>query len=52
MKMPESYPNTVGKGEIAHYKQFLLIQKTCTADTCKPGLVWEKINPLPNNAAF
>ena len=29
--------NTVGKGEIAHYKQFLLFpqcfQKTCTADT-------------------
>ena len=28
--------NTVGKGEIAHYKQFLLFpqcfQKTCTAD--------------------
>ena len=29
--------NTVGKGEIAHYEQFLLspqcFQKTCTADT-------------------
>ena len=29
--------NTVGKGEIAHYEQFLLLQqcfqKTCTADT-------------------
>ena len=29
--------NTVGKGEIAHYKQFLLFlqcfQKTCTSDT-------------------
>ena len=29
--------NTVGNGEIAHYKQFLLFpqcfQKTCTADT-------------------
>ena len=29
--------NTVGKGEIAHYKQFVLFpqcfQKTCTADT-------------------
>ena len=39
--------NTVGKGEIAHYKQFLLFshcfQKTCTADTLKPGVVWEKV---------
>ena len=32
-----SCENTVGKGEIAHYEQFLLFpqcfQKTCTADT-------------------
>ena len=39
--------NTVGKGEIAHYAQFLLFpqgfQKTLTADTSKPGLVWERI---------
>ena len=38
--------NTVGKGEIARYEQFLLFprcfQKTCTADTLKPGLVWER----------
>ena len=36
--------NTVGKVEIAHYEQFLLFPKcfpkTCTADTLKPGLVW------------
>ena len=42
--------NTVGKGEIACYKQFLLFpqcfQKTCSADTYKPGLVWERVNPL------
>ena len=35
--------NTVGKGEIAHYEQFLLFpqcfQRTYTADTLKPGLV-------------
>ena len=40
--------NTVGKGEIAHYEQFLLFpqcfQTTCTADTSKLGLVWETIN--------
>ena len=39
--------NTVGKGEIDCYEQFLLFsqcfQKTCTADTKKkkPGLVWD-----------
>ena len=39
--------NTVGKGEIARYEQFLLFlqcfQKTCTADMLKPGLVWESL---------
>ena len=41
MKMAESSPkwieNTVGKGEIARYEQFLFlpqcVQNTCTADT-------------------
>ena len=36
-KFSERVENTVGKGEIARYKQFLLFpqcfQKTCTADT-------------------
>ena len=40
--------NTAGKGEIASYEQFLLFpqcfQKTCSADTSKPGLVWERVN--------
>ena len=39
--------NTVGKGEIVRYEQFLLFklcfQKTCTTDTLKPGLVWERV---------
>ena len=39
--------NTVGKGEIARYEQFLLFpqcfQKIHTADTLKPGLVWETV---------
>ena len=42
----------MGKGEIARYEQFLLFpqrfQKTCTADTQKPGLAWERVNPFPN----
>ena len=39
--------NTVGKGEIARYEQFLLFpqcfQKTCTLDTQTPGLVSERV---------
>ena len=39
--------NTVGKGEVARYKQFPLFpqcfQKTCTVDMYKPGFVWEKV---------
>ena len=34
-------------GEIAHTEQFLLFpqyfQKTCTADSYKPGFVWERV---------
>ena len=52
MKIAESSPveNTVEKGEIARYKQFLLFpqcfQKTCPADTLKPGLVWERVKSV------
>ena len=39
--------NTLGKGKIARYEQFLLspqcFQKTGNADTLKPGLVWERV---------
>ena len=39
--------NTVGKGEIARYEQFLLFPlcflKTCTSDTKKQGLDWERV---------
>ena len=38
--------SNVRRGEIACDKQFLLFpqsfQKACTADTYKPGLVWER----------
>ena len=44
--------NTVEKGENARYEQFLLLpqcfQKTCTTDTEKPGLVWERVKCLNN----
>ena len=40
--------NKVGKGEIAHFEQFLFFpqcfQKTCTADMKKLGLVWDRVN--------
>ena len=48
--------NTVGKGEIARDELFLLFlrcfQKTCTADTQKPGLVWERVNPFFRRYSF
>ena len=50
MKMAANSPigwETLRKGEIARYKQFFLFpqcfQKTCTADTQKPGHVWERV---------
>ena len=49
-KFSKTTENTVGKGEIACYEQFLLFPwcfpKTCPADTSKPGLVWERVNNL------
>ena len=45
--------NTVGKGEIARYEQFLLFPH-CFPKGCFPGasngvIVWEWVNSLPNN---
>ena len=46
-KVSKWVENTVRKGEIVHYELFLLFpqcfQKTCSADTEKPGLVWERV---------
>ena len=43
--------NTVGKGEIARYEQFLLFplcfQTTCIEDTYQQGFVWERVNSYP-----
>ena len=45
--------NTVGKGEIARYEQFLLIpqcfQKACFPGASKGIIVWEWVNPLPDD---
>ena len=53
-KFSKRMENTVGKGEIARYEQFLLFPKcfqtTCTADTLKHGLVWEMVNQCVHDA--
>ena len=47
-KFSKRVENTVRKGEIARYEQFLpfpqCFQKTCTINTLKRGLVWERVN--------
>ena len=52
-KLSKRVENTVGKGEIAHYEQFLLFphcfQKACFQAASKGGIVWEWVNPLPND---
>ena len=49
-KLSYRVKNVVGKGEIACYEQFLLFpqcfQETGTADTYKPGLVWERVKTM------
>ena len=48
--------NTVGKGEIARYEQFLLypqcFQKACFPGASKGVIVWEWLNSLPYNPDF
>ena len=48
--MEENYPNTVGKGEIARYEQFLLFpqcfQKACFPGASKGVIVWEWVKPI------
>ena len=43
----------MGKGEIARYEQFLLFpqrfQKACFPGASKGVIVWEWVNPLPND---
>ena len=43
----------MGNGEIARYEQFLLFpqcfQKACLPGASKGVVVWEWVNPLPDN---
>ena len=52
-KLSKQVENTVGKGEIAHYEQFLLFpqcfQKACFLGASKGVTVWEWVNPLIYN---
>ena len=49
-KFSKQVENTVRKGEIACYEQFILFplcfKKACTADTLKTRLVWERVNNI------
>ena len=38
----------MGKGEMARL-MLASMYNTCIADTQKQGLVWERVNPLPDN---
>ena len=55
-KLSKWVENTVGKGEIAHYEQFLLFpqffQKACFPEASKGVIVWESVNSLPHNTNF
>ena len=49
-KLSKRVENTVGKGEIAHYEQFLLFpqcfEKACFPGSSKGVIVWEWVNEL------
>ena len=52
-KISKCVENTVGKGEIARYEQFLLFpqcfQKACSPGASKGVIVWEWVNTLLHN---
>ena len=52
-KLSKQVENTVGKGENASYEQFFLFpqcfQKACFPGASKSVIVWEWVNPLPND---
>ena len=55
-KFSKCVENTVGKGEIARYEQFLLFpqcsQKACFARASKGVIVWEWVNRQQNFSLF
>ena len=55
-KLSKHVENTVGKGEIARYEQFILFpqcfQKVCFQRVSRGVIVWEWVNPLTCNIEF
>ena len=55
-KLSKWVENIMGKGEIAHYKQFLLFpqcfQKACFPGASKGVVVWEWVRPLLHRYSF
>ena len=55
-KFSKRVENTVGKGEIARYEQFLIFpqcfQKACFPGASKGVIVWEWVNPLPKSPFY
>ena len=55
-KFSKQIENTVGKGEIARFEQFLLFPVFSKDFYCKqvkkPGLVWDRVNPFPTDKFF
>ena len=55
-KLSIQVENSVGKGEIARYEQFLLFpqcfQKACFPGASKGVIVWEWVNPLQHTLDF
>ena len=55
-KLSQGVENTVGKGKIARYKQFLLFpqcfQKACFPGASKGVIVRERLNRLPTIPCF
>ena len=55
-KLSKWVENTVGKGEIARYEQFLLFsqcfQKACFPGASKGVIVWKWVNSTPYNPIF
>ena len=55
-KLSKQVENTVGKGEIAHYEQFLLFsqcfQKACFPGASKGVIVWEWVKEQMDNSGY
>ena len=55
-KLSKQVENTVGKGGIARYEQFLLFpqcfQKACSPEASKGVIVWEWVNTVPRGLGY